>query len=205
MAENTTPQQNLVEAPIPPARLHHIAFRTARSREMREFYMTFLGVHPILEVEGFATFFTFDQAHHRLVLFYNSACTAPGPLSQGMHHVAFEHDSVDDLMCVYQRLKRQGIRPHLVMDHGPTLAAYYHDPDGNSIELQIDNFGSDPRKSLEAMQALQASPNPFGSVVNLETYLAAWQAGATLAELHERAYQGEFAEGAEPLPPPSEV
>lgn len=33
------------------------------------------------------------------------------------------------------------IRPKL-RDHGMTLSMCYHDPDGNAVELQVDNFGS---------------------------------------------------------------
>ncbi len=46
-----TPQNGedrLDEAGIPPMQLHHIAFKTARILEMREFYRTFLGVHLVL-------------------------------------------------------------------------------------------------------------------------------------------------------------
>ena len=189
----------LDEAAIPPAQLHHIAFKTARFAEMREFYRTFLGVHPVLEVGSIAGFYTFDLAHHRLVLFDDPACTEQAPTSSGMHHVAFAY-SVDDLMRMYQRLKRKGLLPYLAMNHGPSTTFYYHDPDGNTLELQIDNYGPDLRKGLESMYALQTSSNPLGVMVNPETFLVAWQAGATLAELHERSYGGEFAEGAAPFP-----
>jgi catechol 2,3-dioxygenase-like lactoylglutathione lyase family enzyme len=193
MTEKTIQQHSLDEAPIAPAQLHHIAFRTAGGEQMRAFYLSFLGVHPTLEVEGFAGFYTFDLAHHRLVLFSNPSSMEAASNKTGMHHVAFEHDSVDDLMRVYQRLKRKGILPQFAMNHGPTVSFYYQDPDRNVIELQIDNFGPDPRKSLEVMYALQSSPNPLGVILNPETYLAAWQAGATLAQLHQRPYAKERA------------
>src|SRR5260370_9935023 len=86
MAEKTAPHRSPDEAPIAPARLHHIAFRTARFQEMREFYLTFLGVHPTLDFEGFAFFSTFDLAHHRLVLFHNPSSPASAPQSPAMPH-----------------------------------------------------------------------------------------------------------------------
>ena len=199
MEASQNEEDRLDEAGIPPIQLHHIAFKTARFLEMREFYCTFLGVHPVLEVEGIGGFYTFDLAHHRLVLFHNPTCTEQVSTSAGMHHVAFLY-SLDDLMRVYQRLKRKGLLPFWAMNHGPNTAFYYRDPDANTLELQIDNYGPDLRKGLEAMQALQTGPNPFGSLVNPETFLAAWQAGATLKELHERSHAGEFAEGAAPFP-----
>jgi catechol 2,3-dioxygenase-like lactoylglutathione lyase family enzyme len=186
---------HLDEAAIPPVQLHHIAFKTARLAEMGEFYRTFLGVHPVMELEGIVGFYTFDLAHHRLALFYDPACTQQAPTSSGMHHVAFAY-SLDDLMRMYQRLKRKGLLPYLAMNHGPNTSFYYRDPDGNTLELQVDNYGPDLRKGLEAMHA---SSNPLGTMVNPETFLGAWQAGGTLAELYERSSAGEFVEGAAPF------
>jgi len=199
MGASQNEEDCLDEASIPPIQLHHIGFKTARLLEMREFYRTFLGVHPVLEVEGIAGFYTFDLAHHRLVLFHDPTCTEQVSTCAGMHHVAFLY-SLDDLMRVYQRLKHKGLLPFRAMNHGPNTSFYYRDPDTNTLELQIDNYGPDLRKGLEALQALQTSSNPFGVMVNPETFLAAWQAGATLTELHERSYAGEFAEGAAPFP-----
>ena len=64
------------------------------------------------------------------------------------------------------------------------------------LELLVDHYGSDLRKGQEVLHAFQASSYPPVVMINPETYLAAWQAGATLMELHERSYVGEFAEGA---------
>jgi catechol-2,3-dioxygenase len=192
-------EDRLDEGSLSPIQLHHIGFKTAKFLEMREFYRTLLGVYPVLEVEGFAGFYTFDLAHHRLVLFHDPTSTKQVPTSTGMHHVAFLYN-LDDLMRVYQRLKHKGLLPVMAMNHGPNTSFYYRDPDNNSLELQIDNYGPDLRKGLEAMHALQTSSNPLGVMVNPDTFLAAWQAGATLTELHERSYAGEFAEGAAPFP-----
>jgi catechol 2,3-dioxygenase-like lactoylglutathione lyase family enzyme len=193
-------QNSTAEQPIAPANLHHIGLRTARFEEMRAFYHIFLDVRPVLEIEGNVGFYTFDGAHHRLVLFEDPACTQVVLNHVGMHHLAFIHSSVDDLMRVYQRLKRQGIFPRFAMDHGPNTALYYQDPDGNLMELQIDNFGPDTRKGLEFFSQFQSHPTLHGKPINPESYLAVWQQGATLAELHEQSFAGAFAEGAAPPP-----
>jgi catechol 2,3-dioxygenase len=41
----------------------------------------------------------------------------------------------------YLRLRDAGIEPDICIDHGMTLSSYYSDPDGNRVELQVDNFG----------------------------------------------------------------
>jgi hypothetical protein len=96
------------------------------------------------------------------------------------------------------------------LSHGPNTAFYYYDPDKNIIELEIDNFGPDLEKGLEFMSEINCDPTILFSKpevmfmpINPETYLKAWKAGATQAELHKRSYSGEFVEGSQnqPLPP----
>lgn len=195
MGTSQNEEDRLDEAGIPPIQLHHIGLKTARFEEMRAFYRTFLGVHPVLEIDGFGGFYTFDLAHHRLAIFHDPTCTEQVPTSVGMHHVAFLY-SLDDLMRVYQRLKHKDILPFMGTNHSSNTSFYYRDPDNNTLELLVDNYGPDLRKGQEALRAFQTSSNPPVVMINPETYLAAWQAGATLTELHERSYAGEFAEGA---------
>ncbi len=78
-----------------------------------------------------------------------------------------------------------------------TTSFYYCDPDGNYIELQVDNFGLGPAVSTAFMHTPAFLANLIGVPINPESYVAAWQQGASLQELHERSYTGEFVEGAE--------
>ena len=39
-----------------------------------------------------------------------------------------------------EALEEVGIQPHVPVQHGPTTSLYYRDPDGNMVELQIDNM-----------------------------------------------------------------
>ena len=85
-----------------------------------------------------------------------------------------------------------GIEPVLTADHGPTTSLYYQDPDGNSVELLVDNFG-DWESSKNYMETSQDfAAKPFGSYVDPERLIAARDAGVPVAELHTRAYAGEF-------------
>src|SRR3546814_1012437 len=43
-------------------------------------------------------------------------------------------------MATYERLRDKGIRPVFPFNHGPTTSMYYADPDGNQIELKVDNY-----------------------------------------------------------------
>jgi len=188
-------QEGSLDEVIIPARLHHVNLKAYHFEEMREFYTALIGIHPVAEVGTFG-WYTFDTANHRLALMHLPNFTERVEASAGMHHMAFEYDSLDDLMRTYLRLKKIGIVPAACLDHGMTTSFYYRDPDGNYIELQVDNFGLDPAVSTAFMHTPAFLANPIGVPINPESYLAAWQQGASLQELHERSYAGEFVEGA---------
>jgi 2-polyprenyl-6-methoxyphenol hydroxylase-like FAD-dependent oxidoreductase/catechol 2,3-dioxygenase-like lactoylglutathione lyase family enzyme len=188
-------QEESLDEVIVPARLHHVNLKAYKFEEMRNFYIALIGIHPNAEVGTFG-WYTFDTANHRLALMHQPNFTERVEASAGMHHMAFEYDSLDDLMRTYLRLKKIGVLPAAYLDHGMTTSFYYRDPDGNYIELQVDNFGLDPARSTAFMHTPTFLANPIGVPINPESYVAAWQQGASLQELHERSYAGEFAEGA---------
>jgi catechol 2,3-dioxygenase len=118
----------------------------------------------------------------------------------GMHHSAFEYESFADLNASYLRLRDAGIVPDICIDHGMTLSYYYKDPDGNRVELQVDNFG-DWRASKEWMRT---SPdfhaNPIGVFVDPASIAQGAASGESFTEIHRRATAGELS----PPQPPSD-
>ena len=85
----------------------------------------------------------------------------------------------------YVRLRGRGIRPFFCVNHGPTTSMYYRDPDGNRVELQIDNFAT-----AEEGQAWMLSPafdaNPIGVTYDPDTLVERSRAGVPVAELVQR-------------------
>jgi hypothetical protein len=73
-----------------------------------------------------------------------------------------------------------------------TMSFYYVDPDGNSVELQYDEFGDWAKSSQWMRTSAEFTANPIGVPVDPDLWVAAAQAGATPDELHRRAYAGEF-------------
>ncbi len=73
-----------------------------------------------------------------------------------------------------------------------TTSFYYVDPDGNSVELQVDNFGNWEESSEWMRTSPQFAADPIGMPVDPEQMVTARQAGTPFAELHQRAYSGEF-------------
>jgi len=173
--------------------LHHINLKTRRLDEMIEWYSTVVGMTANYQFPGGA-WLTNDEANHRLALLVSPQLSDdPDKLMHtGMHHSAFEYATMGDLLDTYSRLKALGIEPHASLDHGMTTSFYYEDPDGNSVELQADNFETWQESSEWMRTSPQFASNPIGMPVDPEQMLTAHKAGASFAELHERAYAGEF-------------
>jgi catechol-2,3-dioxygenase len=182
----------VVENPV----LHHVTLKTNRPEEMMRWYELTVGLKPN-HSGPFGAWLTNDEANHRVALL-----VAPGLEDDerrlthtGMHHLAFEYSSVEALLSTYARLRDVGIKPHACLDHGMTTSLYYVDPDGNSVELQVDNF-ADWRASSEWMRnAPEFQANPIGVSFDPDMLLAAWKEGADAAELHRRGFAGEFDPG----------
>jgi catechol 2,3-dioxygenase len=173
--------------------LHHINLKTTRLQEMIDWYATVVGMKPNHQFPGGA-WLTNDAANHRLALLASSQLSDdPDKLMHtGMHHSAFEYPTMGDLLNTYTRLKPLGIVPHACLDHGMTMSFYYQDPDGNSVELQSDNFGTWQESGEWMRTSPQFAADPIGMPVDPDQMVAAHQAGASFAELHQRAYSGEF-------------
>jgi catechol 2,3-dioxygenase len=158
-----------------------------------------LGQQPTLAADPPATPFpstwtSNDWAHHRMGFF-----SIPGledtvnRSSPGINHVAWEYESIDDLLESWERLQKLDIKPAFTVDHGITIAFYYNDPDGNLVELLTDAYG-DHEKSMEVqLTSQELRANPPGVAVDPGRMLEARRAGMSLEELHRGAYAGEFA------------
>jgi catechol 2,3-dioxygenase len=173
--------------------LHHVNLKTSRLGEMIDWYGLVVGMRSTYAFDGGA-WLSNDSANHRLALLSTPlVCDDPDKLVHaGIHHMAFEYGTLDDLLSTYVRLDAVDVVPHSVLDHGMTLSFYYLDPDGNSVELQVDHFG-DWTRSTEFMHGERFAEDPIGTYVDPRQLVTAWQSGTSAAELHRRAYDGEFA------------
>jgi catechol-2,3-dioxygenase len=193
MTHVNVPDANAPEggSPMPPTKLAHVVFQTNRMTEMQQWYCTVLGGRVVYE-NAHLSFVTYDDEHHR-VAFVDFGPLAPRNLEggelrfrptdqPGLHHVAFTFGAMGELLDTYGRLEAQGIRPFFCVNHGPTTSMYYTDPDGNRIELQIDNFAT-----AEEGQAWMHSPafdrNPIGVEFDPEELVRKFRAGVPVAEL----------------------
>jgi catechol 2,3-dioxygenase len=174
--------------------LHHIHLITTRLEAMIDWYGLVLGLIPNFAFPGGA-FLTNDAANHRLALL-----VWPGIVDDshkhgqtGLHHYAFEYAALADLLASYVRLKAHGIVPAFALDHGMTISLYYRDPDGNLLELQADSFGDWAASSQWMHTAPAFAANPIGTPFDPDKLVAALAVGQAPIDIHQRAYEGEFA------------
>ncbi|MGZ5359696.1 MAG: VOC family protein, partial [Solirubrobacterales bacterium] len=147
-------------------KFHHLNLKTTRLQEMIDFYSVLVGTE-VLHQDDVGAWLSNDDANHRIALlsFPNFEDDPDKETHTGIHHSAFEYGSFDQLNSSYLRLRAAGIEPSFCLDHGMTFSYYYTDPDGNHIELQIDNFG-DWGKSAEWMRTSdEFKANPIGQFV----------------------------------------
>ncbi|MFD4862943.1 VOC family protein [Streptomyces atratus] len=168
-----------------PGKLAHIVLRTGRLPVMTEWYIRVLEGRVTFANDALA-FLTYDDEHHRVALVATGASERPTDAHTGLHHAAFTYATIGDLLGTYQRLKDDGILPFWCINHGPTTSMYFEDPDGNHIELQIDNFATEEALD-EWFRSGAFEANPIGVEFDPDDLVRRFDSGESFAELVRRS------------------
>ncbi|MCP3708860.1 VOC family protein [Paraburkholderia sp. CNPSo 3274] len=176
------------DTPTPPRKFAHFVLRTSRYDEVVNFYKALLSVHLTFS-NDFVSFLTYDEEHHRIAVLNVSGLQDQQRGIAGVHHIAFTHDSLTDLVANYERAKLQGIEPVWCTNHGPTTSFYYRDPDGNQLELQVENFAT-VEESIEFMHSPEFAENAIGVDFDPEELARRLRAGEPEGELKKRPHSG---------------
>lgn len=140
-----TPHGAVVEKPtagtISPSRLAHVVLRSSQFDALVNWYTTVLCAR-VAFTGGNLAFLAYDEEHHRIAVLNIPGLQRQPDGMTGVHHMAFTYASLRDLVATYERLEKSDIRPVTCINHGPTTSMYYADPDGNQVELQVDNYDS---------------------------------------------------------------
>jgi catechol 2,3-dioxygenase len=182
--------------------LFHFGVETRHLERMIDWYAKVVGMVTIYSTSNIrgsedgmsAAFVSNDKANHRMAIISLPQLQEDSDKKTHvkLQHVAFEYSAIDHLLNSYTRIKEIGIKPVVTTDHGPTIAFYYKDLDGNSVELFVDNFGNWDNSREFVKSSPDFHKNPMGTFVDADKLVAARQAGMSFAELHRRAYAGEF-------------
>ncbi|MBC8752710.1 MULTISPECIES: VOC family protein [Paraburkholderia] len=181
-------------------KLQHLGLVTRNLDAMTEWYRQVLGMtinHRFGNDGGAqggppfrAAFVSNDEVHHRIVFFELPGHAPDASRRAGMQHVAFEYRTLDELLGTYVRLKGLGIMPLFAAGEGFQTVFNYADPDGNAVELNVNNYGND----WTATEHMRNPPQGHErrSLVDPDKLVAARLAGVMPEQIHERIMAGEF-------------
>jgi catechol-2,3-dioxygenase len=164
-----------------PAKLAHVVLKTGQLQKMIDWYCEVLEAR-VAFASDFIAFATYDEEHHRVAFVATGSDVRPTAGHTGLHHFAFTYATLGDLLATYARLRDEGISPFWCVNHGPTTSMYFEDPDGNHVELQIDNFETEADIGTWFATGAFAA-NPIGTTYDPEELLARFESGEPSSEL----------------------
>src|SRR5262245_39093974 len=120
-------------------KLGHVVLKVRDAQKSKEFYMRALGLKVAYDQQDWgAVFLSFGEQHHDLALFQLASGETPGEKQPGLHHMAWQLGSFEELQAAHRELGEMGIKVEATIAHNVTRSIYFHDPDGNRVELYCD-------------------------------------------------------------------
>ena len=136
--------------------LGHVVFYVRDLESSLKFYSEVVG----LDVQGRifndrAALLSGGSTHHELLLI--QVGEAQGPMHGkriGLYHVGWKiGESLDELRTLYNRILELGYDIDGLSDHTISQSIYLRDPDGNEVELYVDDTGYGWKNDDSWMQA----------------------------------------------------
>jgi len=123
-------------------RIGHVLLKVADIERSKAFYANVLGFEVVEEdPEHGGVFMSLGEHGHTLDLSpVDDLETAQrlSPNRVGVHHIAFQVDSEAALKNAYFSLQDQGVEVVRAIDHVSQKSIYFHDPDGNRLEIYYE-------------------------------------------------------------------
>ena len=136
--------------------LGHVVFYVRDLSASMHFYTQVVGLDLKGEIfNNRAMLFSGGSTHHELLLI--QVDNAQGPMQGkriGLYHVGWKiGDSLDELKIKYQQLLALEYPITGISDHTISQSIYLLDPDGNEVELYVDNPDYDWKNNTDWMEA----------------------------------------------------
>lgn len=138
------------------ATLGHVVLYVRELARSLAFYRDMVGLDVVGEIfAGQAAMLSGGATHHELLLI--QVGDAPGPLAGrrlGLYHIGWKiGDDLNALRALHTRLQTAGYTIDGTADHTVSQSIYLRDPDGNELELYVDDAGVDWRRDRSWMEA----------------------------------------------------
>ena len=136
--------------------LGHVVFYVKNLNHSLAFYRDVLGFQEVGRIfGGKAAALTSGRTHHEILLI--EVGDVPGPPSgrrRGLYHIGLKvGDSLEELRAARQDIERAGIAISGMSDHTVSQSLYLHDPDGNEVELYVDDPAVDWKRDPQSVLA----------------------------------------------------
>ena len=137
--------------------LGHVVFYVREMKRSLAFYRNLLGIELVGEMKHplNAVALTSGRTHHEILLIEVGAAPPPQKGHRlGLYHIGIKMgDSLDELRTVRNELNEAGVLISGMSDHTVSQSLYLEDPDGNEVELYVDDPSVDWKKDPAAVVA----------------------------------------------------
>lgn len=136
--------------------LGHVVFYVKELERSLVFYRDVVGLKQVGKaLGGRAVALTSGRTHHEILLIeVGEAPAPPSGVRRGLYHIGIKvGDSLDELRKAKKELAEYGIPISGMSDHTVSQSVYLHDPDGNEVELYVDDPSIDWKQNPEAVLA----------------------------------------------------
>jgi catechol 2,3-dioxygenase len=129
------------------------------------FYRDVIGLRVTQRDEDSAFLAAGGYHHHVALNRWDPEAKPPPPRTTGLHHFGLRLPDRTALAAVVVRLVRAGHPLLGATDHGVNLAVYLADPDGNGLELMVDQPAADWPRKPDGSIAMTVAPFDVAALV----------------------------------------
>ena len=136
--------------------LGHVVFYVKELERSLAFYRDIVGFQEVGKaLGGKAVALTSGRTHHEILLIeVGEAPAPPSGVRRGFYHIGIKvGDSLDELRTAKKELAENGIPISGMSDHTVSQSLYLQDPDGNEVELYVDDPSVDWKQDPKAVLA----------------------------------------------------